>query len=161
MKDGSPSTSLTYLSGAIANGVLAAGDIIQIEEMLKLAISKHAEILENNVDDKSRESVSLEFTTSLIELIDKALDSSPAFFGLPLINRREIIDTIQNKVDATLRLLADNLMGENYRNVAKNLSNSEHYIKSINKITNIGFFYISRPGGKQLKNKLRYRNEKR
>ena len=131
MKDGSPSTSLTYLSGAIANGVLAAGDIIQIEEMLKLAISKHAEILENNVDDKSRESVSLEFTTSLIELIDKALDSSPAFFGLPLINRREIIDTIQNKVDATLRLLADNLMGENYRNVAKNLSNSEHYIKSV------------------------------
>ena len=108
-----PSKTLNYLSDAIRVEKIASGNIAQLDETVKLAIEKQRELLVGTA--KSRDQSSQNFTNSVLDLKDILLASNEAFWGLNLIPREIQLDHVQNNIDETLFLLAQNIAGI-YRN---------------------------------------------
>ena len=112
-----PSLSLISLSEAIKETEIASGNIAQLDETVKLAIAKQRELLNSTDATESQDQSSHNFTYSILGLKDILLDNNKAFWGLDSITREEAVDHVQNNIDETLFLLAQNLIiGTIYRN---------------------------------------------
>ena len=112
-----PSLSLISLSEAIKETEIASGNIAQLDETIKLAIAKQRELLNSTDATESQDQSSHNFTYSILGLKDILLDNNKAFWGLDSITREEAVDHVQNNIDETLFLLAQNLIeGSNYSN---------------------------------------------
>ena len=112
-----PSLSLISLSEAIKETEIASGNIAQLDETVKLAIAKQRELLNSTDATESQDQSSHNFTYSILGLKDILLDNNKAFWGLDSITREEAVDHVQNNIDETLFLLAQNLIeGSNYSN---------------------------------------------
>ena len=121
--DGDPSSTLANLAIAIEKDDFASGNIIQLDQTIKLAIAKQAEMLDSDDDIESRNAISKNFTNSVIELNDLVLGSDAAFSNFSVNERYEAIDNVQKNVDETVRLLAKHLADETFEKEAKHFGN--------------------------------------
>ncbi len=110
-----PSQSLNNLSDAIRETELASGNIAQLDETIQYAITKQKELMKSK-SAESQDQSSRNFTDSILDLNNILLASEKAFWGLESIPREQAIDHVQQNVDQTLFLLAENLLGGVYRN---------------------------------------------
>ena len=112
-----PSLSLISLSEAIKETEIASGNIAQLDETVKLAIEKQRIWLVNFTEEGLQDQCSRNFTDAVLNLTNILLSNDKAFWGLYSIFREEAVDSIQNNIDVTLYLLAQNLfIGSIYRN---------------------------------------------
>ena len=124
MSNEDPSIALANIVNVIEKDELASGNIIQLDQSIKLAITKQTEILLGfDIDADSKDVLSVYFTASLMDLSKKLLGSQSAFLGLPSKQRRDVIDSVQKNVDDTLYLLASNSVYEKYQKEVDNLGN--------------------------------------
>ena len=124
MSNEDPSIALANIVNVIEKDELASGNIIQLDQSIKLAITKQTEILLGfDIDADSKDVLSVYFTASLMDLSEKLLGSQSAFLGLPSKQRRDVIDSVQKNVDDTLYLLASNSVYEKYQKEVDNLGN--------------------------------------
>ena len=121
--DGDPSSTLANLAIAIEKDDFASGNIIQLDQTIKLAIAKQAEMLDSDDDIESRNAISKNFTNSVIELNDLVLGSDAAFSNFSVNERYEAIDNVQKNVDETVRLLAKHLADETFEKEANHFGN--------------------------------------
>ena len=121
--DGDPSSTLANLAIAIEKDDFASGNIIQLDQTIKLAIVKQAEMLDSDDDIESRNAISKNFTNSVIELNDLVLGSDAAFSNFSVNERYEAIDNVQKNVDETVRLLAKHLADETFEKEANHFGN--------------------------------------
>ena len=112
-----PTIALNTLSYAIIEETLASGNIAQLDETVKLAIEKQRIWLVNFTEEGLQDQCSRNFTDAVLNLTNILLSNDKAFWGLYSIFREEAVDSIQNNIDVTLYLLAQNLfIGSIYRN---------------------------------------------
>ena len=124
MSNEDPSIALANIVNVIEKDELASGNIIQLDQSIKLAITKQTEILLGfDIDADSKDVLSVYFTASLMDLSKKLLGSQSAFLGLLSKQRRDVIDSVQKNVDDTLYLLASNSVYEKYQKEVDNLGN--------------------------------------
>ena len=121
--DGDPSSTLANLAIAIEKDDFASGNIIQLDQTIKLAIAKQAEMLDSDDDIESRNAISKNFTNSVIELNDLVFGSDAAFSNFSVNERYEAIDNVQKNVDETVRLLAKHLADETFEKEANHFGN--------------------------------------
>ena len=118
-----PSASIKSLTHAVNKKDLVASSITQVEQAVRLAISKQKERLTLNSDPRLRDVNSRNFTSYVVDLFDVILANDKAFWGLQPEMRRDAIDRVQKNIDDTLHLLTTNLVDKKFRKVADNLSN--------------------------------------
>ena len=118
-----PSASIKSLTHAVNKKDLVASSITQVEQAVRLAISKQKERLTLNSDPRLRDVNSRNFTSYVVDLVDVILANDKAFWGLQPEMRRDAIDRVQKNIDDTLHLLTTNLVDKKFRKVADNLSN--------------------------------------
>ncbi len=122
--DGKPSLILKNLTLAIEKVDLAPKNLFQLDKIIESAVNKQVKAFNITLDDDSeRDGIAKNFTSAVMELDDKVLGSADAFVGLPLKERHEVINGIQMNVDATLHLLAENMVEQKYINGVNNLRN--------------------------------------
>ncbi|XP_032778359.2 adhesion G protein-coupled receptor L3 [Daphnia magna] len=113
---GDPSQALGTLSSVLKQNELASGDIIQLDQTVRLAIDKQTQLLAANSDPNSKDSISKNFTSSVTDVNNVLLGNELAFWGLESNARSEAIDQVQKNMDDTLFLLASNLLEKIYKN---------------------------------------------
>ena len=118
-----PSASIKSLTHAVNKKDLVASSITQVEQAVRLAISKQKERLTLNSDPRLRDVNSRNFTSYVVDLVDVILANDKAFWGLQPEMRRDAIDRVQKNIDDTLHLLTTNLVDKKFRKVADNLIN--------------------------------------
>ena len=118
-----PSASIKSLTHAVNKKDLVASSITQVEQAVRLAISKQKERLTLNSDPRLRDVNSRNFTSYVVDLVDVILANDKSFWGLQPEMRRDAIDRVQKNIDDTLHLLTTNLVDKKFRKVADNLSN--------------------------------------
>ena len=118
-----PSASIKSLTHAVNKKDLVASSITQVEQAVRLAISKQKERLTLNSDPRLRDVNSRNFTSYVVDLVDVILANDKACWGLQPEMRRDAIDRVQKNIDDTLHLLTTNLVDKKFRKVADNLSN--------------------------------------
>lgn len=118
-----PSASLKSITHAVRKKELLSISIKEVEQTVRLAISKQRERLTLNTDPNSRDANSRNFTSYVVDLTDVILANDKAFWELPPNMRREAIDRVQKNIDDTLHLLKKNLVNSKFRKALDNLSN--------------------------------------
>nr|CAH0106133.1 unnamed protein product [Daphnia galeata] len=127
------------------NDNVASGNIVRLDQTIKLAIEKQTSLINATDDPSLKDQSSKNFTISVIDLSDVVMANSNAFWGLDWTARSEAIDQVQNTVDDTLYLLAENLLDtvENKMNADYNNDNYTYDAEDENQLTlPAGFPYL-------------------
>ncbi|KAI9565575.1 hypothetical protein GHT06_009367 [Daphnia sinensis] len=113
---GNPSQALDSLSSVLKQNELGSGDIIQVDQTVRLAIDKQTQLLAAISDPNSKDISSKNFTNSVTDVSNVLLGNELAFWGLESNARSGAIDQVQKNMDDTLFLLAQNLLDKIYKN---------------------------------------------
>jgi hypothetical protein len=132
-----PGVTLNRLTNDVKeNDNVASGNIVRLDQTIKLAIEKQTSLINATDDPSLKDQSSKNFTISVIDLSDVVMANSNAFWGLDWTARSEAIDQVQNNVDDTLYLLAENLLDTVFNYSAINLGR----FQNIGNIKTLKFF---------------------
>ena len=110
---------------------IASGNIVQLDQTVKLAIDKQTLLIAETTDPNLRYESSKNFTMSVIDLNDVIMNNNFAFWGLDWTARSEAINQVQKNVDDTLYLLTENLVDKVFNYKATSFQNIGKHIEII------------------------------
>ena len=139
-----PTESLNSVTDVLKENEMASGNVVQLDQTIKLAIEKQAELLLGIANPNTKDSSSKNFTKSVVDVNNELLKNELAFWGLEPIARSEALGQVQKNIDDTLFLLADYLIDGIYKNNDNpNIGNSEKkYSLKINFCFNFCLFFF-------------------